>query len=180
MRRRQLLPLIWLMTDERIANLGAAIAALPPRSGIIFRHYTLTSGKRRALFMTVRRIARAQNHVLILASRPAKARQWGADGAHDRSGHASLGWRTAPVHTIRDRIQAQRIGADLVFVSPVRPTRSHPAARTLGRLGFARIAGDIRTRSVVLGGMNREQFERMRALKPYGWAAIDALDPLPN
>jgi thiamine-phosphate pyrophosphorylase len=174
-RHRQPLPRLWLMTDERIEDLVATIAALPRGSGIIFRHYSLPPGERRRLFRTVSRAARAGDHVLVLAARPSLARGWGADGAHDRSGHASAGLRTVAVHTVRERIIAARAKADLILASPVRPTRSHPGGRALGRLGFARVAGPMRSRSIALGGMDGAAFARLRALKPYGWAAIDAL-----
>lgn len=61
-RHRKNMPLIWLMTDERIgeAALLAAVARLPRgRAGIIFRHYRTAPGARRALFDAVREIGRA-------------------------------------------------------------------------------------------------------------------------
>jgi thiamine-phosphate pyrophosphorylase len=173
--RRQPLPRIWLMTDERIDDLDAAIAALPRGSGIIFRHDTLMPQHRRVMFKAVRRTARACGHMLLSADRPGTARQWGADGAHERSARASQGLRTVAVHSVRERIIAARAGADLIFVSPVCPTRSHPGAKPIGRIGFLRIAGPLRHRAIMLGGMNAGRFRRMAALKPYGWAAIDAL-----
>ena len=49
----------WLMTDERMGDrLIGALLALPPGSGVVFRHYSLTEHERRALFAEVRRIAR--------------------------------------------------------------------------------------------------------------------------
>jgi thiamine-phosphate pyrophosphorylase len=165
------------MSDERIGDLIAAITRLPRRSGIIFRHYTLSYAARRALFKAVRRAARAGNHLLILADRPTVARQWGADGAHERSARVSFGLRTVAVHTVRERMIAKRVKAELVFVSPVRTSRSHPGASPLGRLGFARVAGNWRSRSIALGGMNQIEFQKMRALELHGWAAIDALSP---
>jgi thiamine-phosphate pyrophosphorylase len=175
--RRQPLPRLWLMTDERIADLDAAIATLPRGAGIIFRHYTLPPRARRRLFEAIRRTARARRLMLVLADRPAIARQWGADGAHERSARASPGIRTMAVHSVRERIVATRAGADLIFVSPVCRTRSHPAAKPIGRIGFLRIAGPLRHRAIMLGGMNAVRFRTMTSVRPYGWAAIDALSP---
>lgn len=174
MHPRQPLPRLWLMSDDRIGDLVAAVAALPRGSGIIFRHYATPAPARRALFEAVRKIARARRHVLLLAERPAVARAWRADGAHHRSLLQSQGIRTVAAHNVRERILAQRCRADLILVSPVYATRSHPGARPLGRLGFARVTGPMRSRAVALGGMNRREFRAMQALAPYGWAGIDA------
>jgi len=175
MTHRHPLPRIWLMTDARITDLATTIAALPRSSGIIFRHYHLAPGPRRALFKAVAAIARRRRHLLILADRPIRARQWGAAGAHDRSRRVSQGIRTVAVHSVAERIAAQRAGANLIFVSPIFPTQSHEGARTLGpeRLGF--IAGPMRSRTIALGGMSALTMRRLAALKLHGWAGIDAL-----
>src|SRR3546814_6186712 len=49
--RKRPLPRLWLMTDERVDDetLLTAIRRLPQGSGIILRHYTLPTHKRRLL-----------------------------------------------------------------------------------------------------------------------------------
>jgi len=175
MRNRQPLPRIWLMTDERLPDLDAAIAGLPRGSGIVLRHYALKPRNRRALFKHVRRKARARRHLLLLADRPAIARQWGADGAHDQSPQRTRGIRTSAVHSVRERIAARRAGADLIFVSPVYATRSHPGAKALGTLRARQIAGPDWDRTILLGGMTKGRFKKSGRPQAYGWAAIDAL-----
>jgi thiamine-phosphate pyrophosphorylase len=177
MRRRHPLPTIWLMTDERIGDLEAAIAQLPRRSGIVFRHYTLPPSERRALFKRIETLARRYRHVLLLADTPQRARAWGADGAHDRSPRTSRGIRTSAVHNAAERIGANRAKADLIFVSPAFPTRSHPGAATLGPIRLGLVAGRSRSKTIALGGMTTKRAKRLRALKIYGWAAIDAFSP---
>jgi thiamine-phosphate pyrophosphorylase len=173
MHRCHPLPKIWLMTDPRISDLSGAIRRLPRGSGIIFRHYELPRGERRALFRAVKTLA-AGRHVLLLADRPHVARQWGADGAHSRSLHRSQGIRTVAVHSAREAALAKRIGADLIFVSPVFATRSHPDAQAIGAVGLGRIAGQMRGRTIALGGMTAKRAKSLSTLKLYGWAAIDA------
>jgi thiamine-phosphate pyrophosphorylase len=170
MRRRQPLPKIWLMTDPRGGDPVVAVRRLPPRSGIVFRHYDAPD--RRALFRAVKKAAQRAGHVVLLAGPPAKAKAWSADGAHDRSMRASKGLRTVAVHNAREAALARRVGADLIFVSPVFATRSHPGARGLGRIGFGELArGQC---AIALGGMDARRFRSLAALKPYGWAGIDA------
>jgi thiamine-phosphate pyrophosphorylase len=166
--------MIWLMTDERIADLDAAIAALPRASGIIFRHYALDRKARRTLFDHVARKARAGRHLLLLADTPERARQWGADGAHDLSARRSRGLRTCAVHSVGERIAAHRARFDLIFVSPVYSTRSHPGAKGIGLLGARRIAGNEWCLTILLGGMDAKKFRKMRSRPPHGWAGIDA------
>ena len=65
-----------------------------------------------------------------------------------------------------------RARADLVLLSPVFPTRSHPGAATLGPVRFGSMA--LGRRVAALGGMDAQRFKRLRYLGAYGWAAIDA------
>jgi thiamine-phosphate pyrophosphorylase len=167
MRRRQPLPRLWLMTDERQGErLGSALERLPRGSGVVFRHYSLAAGERRALFRKVRAICRARGLLLLVAGRPLP----GADGSHNRR---SAGIRSASAHNLRELRSAERAGADLVFLSPVFPTRSHPSARPLGPQRFALLAHQARVPVIALGGMNEERFRALGGA--HGWAGIEAL-----
>ena len=169
MHRRQPLPRLWLMTDERQGEgLWQALERLPRGSGIVFRHYSLSPASRKALFRNVKGVAR-RRRLLILA---AGAQAWGADGTHGRRRMQRGRLLSAPVHDLREIRAAERAGVDLLFLSPVFPTRSHPGARTLGRMRFASLARQTRLPVIALGGMNER---RARGLQGgYGWAAIDA------
>lgn len=173
MHRRQPLPRLWLMTDERQGDaLWRALDRLPRGAGIVFRHHGLPKAERRRMFERVRRIARAKRMLLLLAGSPQTARAWRADGSH--------GWRparglaSASVHNLREMRRAERIGATLLFVSPVFVTRSHPGAAPLGRIGFGRMAGQTRLPAIALGGMNEARGRLLMDSGAYGWAAIDA------
>jgi thiamine-phosphate pyrophosphorylase len=172
MHRRQPLPRLWLMTDERQKErLWRALERLPRGSGVIFRHYDAPD--RRNIFARVRRLARRRGLVLLLAGSPELARDWGADGSHGRKFKGSTPIRTAPAHDLAEIRRAERSGAELLFLSPVFATRSHPAAKPLGPARFALLSRQTRLPVIALGGMNRR---RARGLAgAYGWAAIDAL-----
>ncbi len=166
------LPRLWLMTDERLGDgLMDAIRALPPGSGIIFRHYSLPLRDRRAVFARIRQLARAGGHCLLWAGSPRQARAVRADGAHGRA----RGAISAPVHSRRERIRAELAGARLLFVSPVFPTRSHPGARALGRVKFGQMTRGTRTPVIALGGMTQTRAKSLSVFDIYGWAAIDGL-----
>jgi len=166
---------MWLMTDERIVDLDQAIAALPRGAGIVFRHHATPARERRQLFDRVRKAARRSGHVLLLADTPALARAWHADGAHHRSRLASVGLRSVAMHDARELAVARRVGADLVFVSPVFATRTHPGAPSLGLVRTGLMIGRWRGRAIALGGMNATSWKSAKALSLYGWGAIDGL-----
>ena len=175
MHRRQPLPRLWMMTDERQGEaLWTGLARLPKSSGVIFRHYSLPPAERRQLFAKVRAVARRKRLVLLLAGPPAKARAWGADGFHGR-------WRrvqglicTSPAHDLAELRDAEDRGVDLVFISPVFATRSHPGENPLGLLKFAALTQHSSVPVIALGGMNPSSAKRLAGLGIYGWAAIDA------
>ena len=179
--RKAPMPKLWLMTDERGGDPVTIARGLPKGSGIVFRHHATPAPERRALFRLVRRIARARRHVLLLAATPAQARAWGADGAHHRSALVSAkgsgDLRSVAVHNRRELVIARRIGADLVFVSPVFPTRSHVGVKGLGVVRFGLLVAKYCRPVIALGGLNVCSFKKLRGMSVYGWAAIDAFKP---
>lgn len=166
-------PRLWLMTDERMPDVIAAVRRLPPGAGIVFRHYATARRERFHLFLTVRRIAKARRLALVSAG----GRLPGADGVHggSRGGLRGGGLRTWPVHDRRQAIAARRAGAAMVFVSPVYPTRSHPNAPALGPMRAATLARGLGMTVIALGGMDRRRWLKVRSCGFDGWAAIDAL-----
>ena len=153
MPRRQPLPRLWLMTDERQGEgLWAALERLPKGSGVVFRHYGLAPAERRKLFERVRRVAKRRRLLLLAGGR--------GNGL------------TASAHTLRELKAAERSGAAVVFLSPAFPTRSHPGARALGPVRFALIARQARIPVIALGGMDARKARRLPHI--YGWAGIDA------
>lgn len=154
------------MTDERMGDgLFAALARLPKGSGVIFRHYSLAKRERAVLLGSVRRIAKARRLTLLVG------------GKHH---HRRCGAITAPVHSIPERIAAERAGVRLLFVSPVFPTRSHLGGRALGRVRFGQIVRGAKAPIIALGGMNPKRARSLSAFKIHGWAAIDAFLPNPS
>lgn len=96
------------------------------------------------------------------------------DGRHGRSGCAGI--TSMPVHGVRELHEAARIGADMVFISPVFPTRSHPGAPALGPLGYRQMAIMAKKRGLTpmaLGGMTRAKAAMLNPCAGYG--AIDGL-----
>ena len=161
MLSRQLLPRLWLMTDERMGDgLLPAIERLPSGSGIVFRHYRQSPIQRRLLFDEVRAIANASGHLLLLAGPADLADDWGADGSHGR-GSAHGGLRSAPAHNLIELRAAERAGAALAFLSPVFATQSHPGTPPLGLAKFSWLARRTRLPVIALGGVTPERGRRL-------------------
>lgn len=180
-RHRKSAPTLWLMTDERVdaGTLLAAAGRLPKgRAGIVFRHYRTDPQDRRALFEALRAIAKRRRLSLLLAGSAREAAAWRADGAHGRDVRRSIRpmLRSAPAHDVREALAAR--GADLCFVSPLFPTRSHPGALVLGRVRFAALARRVDAPVMALGGVSRAHRQIWRSVGADGWAAIDGLTGL--
>ena len=164
MHRRQPLPRLWLMTDERQGErLWRALERLPKGSGVVFRHYGLAPSERRRLFERVRRVAKRRRLLVLAAGDGLKG-----DGVHGGR-HIRF---SASAHSLSELKRAERSGAKLIFLSPAFATRSHPDARPLGPLRFGLLARHARVPVIALGGMDARKARRLPHI--YGWAGIDA------
>lgn len=177
MLQDQSLPDIWLISDKRNdAVLERALKRLPRGSGFIYRHYHLEGPERLARFLHLKRIARACDHIVILADSALTATEWGADGIYGapralnprRGGLLHL----ATAHDLREVGLANRYGFDALLLSPVFGTKSHPGVRVLGPVRFRRLASHSRIPVIALGGLTSH---RAQTLDWPRWAAIDGL-----
>jgi thiamine-phosphate pyrophosphorylase len=169
MPARQTLPRLWLITDERIGDsLEAAIARVPRAGGVVLRHHRSDA----ALGQPVADLCRARGLMLAVAGDVAFARRLGAEMVHNPDDDADGLLVSRSVHSPEEAVTAR--GADLVFVSPVYPTASHPGGAAMGlgaALNLARLAG---VPAIALGGMDRARGAEATAAGFHGWAAIDA------
>ena len=176
MPARQTFPDLWLLSDERNdAGLADALRRLPRGSGFIYRHYHLSPEERVARWFDLRRIARARDHVTILADSALTALEWGADGIYGapRALYPTRDMLTlATAHDLTEIGLANRMNADAVLLSPAFPTGSHPGAPALGPLRFRVLAAHARMPVIALGGMNGHTARRLGWPR---WAAIDGL-----
>ena len=133
-------------------------------------------GWERGIGARVRHSCGQRGHGLLLADDAETARRWGADGVHRRGRSHGAALHSAPVHDVREIGEALRTGATLLFLSPLRATRSHPGQRPLGPTRFAMLARLCRPAKVIaLGGMNRAHVGKWSRSIVHGWAAIAAV-----
>ena len=123
MHRRQPLPRLWLMTDERQGDgLLAALARLPAGAGIVFRHYSLPEAARRALFD---RVADARITACCCSPAPPAQARAGAPTAATAAARAPASEArrsTISCGDPRRRARRRRLALPLAGL----PTRSHP------------------------------------------------------
>jgi thiamine-phosphate pyrophosphorylase len=167
-------PRDWLMTDERMGDrlwdaLGRVTAGA---GGIVFRHYSLEPSQRLDVGRRVAALARQRKLVLAVGRDPLLAEQLGAELIHNPAGPSGLR-RSMAVHDEAEAEAARQAEVDLVFVSPLFATRSHPGAPALGAERAARLAAMAGCAAIALGGMS---FGKFWELGPafHGWAGVDA------
>jgi thiamine-phosphate pyrophosphorylase len=175
-RRRCTHPTLWFFTDFlRLADPLPVIARLPADiAGVVFRHDD--DPARKATLGRVILMCRARRLPLVVAGDaavPAYA------GRHLRRGVGRLmpkqhGWITASAHDRLELRQAARAGADLIFLSPLFASASHPGQKGLGALQWRQLARFSAVPVLALGGVRGLT---LRHLGNFccGAGAIDAL-----
>ncbi|HLO77912.1 MAG TPA: thiamine phosphate synthase [Magnetospirillum sp.] len=160
------MPALTLVTDERrLPDPAAAMAALPPGSAVLFRHYR--AADRAQVARRLAGLARQRRLVFLVAGADWRlAQAVGADGVHLPEGVARAlvapGLRlwcrrgkmlTVACHDRRALARAAALAADGALLSPVFPTASHPGAPVLGATRFALWAARAKLPVVALGGV---------------------------
>ena len=169
MSSRQTLPRLWLFTDQRLGDeLWLCIARLPRGAGVVLRHHQSDA----ILGERVARMCAERGLMLAVAGDVAFARALGAAMVHNPDGEAHGLLVSRSVHGPAEAAAAR--SADLVFVSPVHASASHPGAAALGLDAALELAAIAAVPAIALGGMNRARGQEAVAAGFHGWAAIDA------
>jgi thiamine-phosphate pyrophosphorylase len=182
-RRSAPLPPLWLFTDyRRLRDPRPAIARLPRGlAGVVFRHDE--DPERAALGQAVARMCRDRRLVLVVAGdlRLAAALRAGCHLREGRRpGHVAprRGPITSSAHRAADIARARLAGANLVFLSPVFPTASHPGAKTLGALRWSRLASGAGISMAALGGIDGRSVKRLPRRYCHAVGAIGAMSAI--
>ncbi|MCU0756309.1 MAG: Nudix family hydrolase [Xanthomonadales bacterium] len=127
--------------------------------------------------------------IALLHGTPAEALRLGFDGVHLSGAELMAStalpdtlWRAASCHDAASLRRAVELGCDLLTLSPVQPTATHPGAAVLGWAGFASLlqAADLlpdapfgfRPRVYALGGLCAADLSEAQAQGAHGIAAI--------
>mgnify|MGYP003668749701 CR=1 FL=1 len=182
--RRRGLPLFAFMTDAtRTPDPAKALRLLVPGTMVIFRHYDAPD--RAALGRHLAALARRLGLIFIVAGDRRLAHHLRADGLHLPDGMVRRRGRFAPkgdpwpvsaaAHDGPGLRRAARAGADLVLLSPVFPTASHPGRPALGVWRLAALCRGAAMPVLALGGVTPDQLRRTLSAGAAGVAGIGAL-----
>lgn len=112
------------------------------------------------------------------------AQQLGTSGVHLSEAYAaqceerpSCALLSVACHSDKALQQAARLKADMVMLSPVQPTQTHPDARPLGWEGFAQLATGRAFAVYALGGLRPDDLARAREAGARGIAGMRAFMP---
>ena len=169
MPTRQTLPTTWLFTDRRMGEaLWSAIERVPRGGGVMLRHHgsDVELGERLAAACAVRGL------MLAVAGDVGLSRRVGAAMVHNPDREADGLLISRSVHDRREAEAAR--SADLVFVSPLFATQSHPGAKPLGIERALVLAEQAGLPAIALGGMDAARGEAAIRAGFHGWGAIDA------
>jgi 8-oxo-dGTP diphosphatase len=121
---------------------------------------------------------------VLLNADPASVSACGADGVHLNSTRL-MQTRTRPLpqeffvgascHNELECRQAQAIGADLIVLGPVAPTRTHPGLVPLGWEMFRHLSATAAPAVYALGGLDAGDLPRARAYGAHGVSMISGL-----
>ncbi|HEY8592299.1 MAG TPA: thiamine phosphate synthase [Sphingomicrobium sp.] len=148
MPRRQTSPSRWLLvTDANSAEVLELARQLPAGSGILVLVPLVSSQMLRLRYIA------ALRRLTVTEEAPGAA---------------------ARVHNIKELRRALLRRTDIIMLSPLYPTRSHPDWQPLGRMQAAAVARLGGRRLVALGGMDAKRYARVARLGFSGWAGISA------
>jgi thiamine-phosphate pyrophosphorylase len=177
------MPSLILMTDDvRLADPLPAVLGLPAGAAVILRHYA--TADRRRLARRLIAAARPKGIRVLIAGDARLALAVGADGLHLPAALAARGpgawtrWRrpgwlvTAAAHSPAALRRAKRAGADAALLAPVFRTASHPKARPIGPIRFARWCRESPLPVYALGGVDGARARRLRRAGAVGFAGI--------
>jgi thiamine-phosphate pyrophosphorylase len=147
MRRRQTTPRQWLIVADDGQDVVARATRLPRGGGLLLLQPV------RARTMLRLRVLAGQRGLKIVVEQPRFA---------------------ARIHDSRELRQALLARSELILLSPIHPTGSHPGWKPLPRMRAAALARLAGRRAVALGGMNARRYAKIAPLGFIGWAGISA------
>lgn len=118
---------------------------------------------------------------LMLNADPELLKQVDADGIHLTAARLNQPaqrpvpvdkWLSASCHDAASIVQAENIRADFITLSPVLKTPSHPEVEPMGWHNFNSLTDNAKLPVYALGGINKQQLDRIFGLGGQGLAGI--------
>tara|TARA_Y100000052_G_scaffold27515_2_gene35909 strand:- start:22398 stop:22955 length:558 start_codon:yes stop_codon:yes gene_type:complete len=151
-------PGAWFLTDpQRVPDPVAVIPALPPGTGVIYRHFG--ADDRHQTARALRQACYQSGRVLLIANDPELAVEVRADGLHwpEARAHQARNWQgaflaqTQSAHSPRALREAV---CEAVLFSTVFPSNSPSAGKAIGATRFRTLCRRASKIIYALGGVN--------------------------
>lgn len=170
--------MVFLTDADRVPNPLLIARVLPASAAIVLRDYR--SPNRAGLAAQLKSICDARDLKLLIGADFALAESVGAHGVHlprwfEPERYAPEGMMlSASCHNAKELAQADAMGADVAFLSPVFATASHPGATGFGSEKFLSLAARSPLPVLALGGVNESNAAALTGPNVAGIAAIGA------
>ena len=170
--------LVFMTDQKRIARPDAVIQAMPAGSCVIFRDYE--HPKRAAEARRLCRVASRRGLIFLVANDAPLAAEIGAHGTHlpafslKQTSSRPTGLLSASCHNAEEIKWADEMGVDVILLSPLFKTKSHPGASAMARNVARRLVASTHRPVLALGGVSVVNAKSLGACGFAGIAAIDA------
>ncbi len=182
---------VFFSDQKKVKNIEESIKKLPKNSAIIIREYHLNDKERLRFAKKIVKLTKKRGIKTLIGKNIALAKEIGADGVHFSDfDKLPINLRTNrkfkknfifsySCHSERSLQKAYKINPDMVFISPIFKTTSHPGTKALGLKNLAKIAFKNKNHSYLplkiyaLGGINLVKLKSIRKLPISGFGAID-------
>jgi len=178
----------FFFTDlSKVCDYEKIIEKLPKNSAIIIREYNLDKNSREIFARRISQLARAKSLKIIVGKDFDLAKKIKAHGVHF-SDHDKLPLKflkknqpknfifSFACHNLKSFLKAQKLRPDVIFISPIFATTSHPNGKNIGIRNLSKIIRNHKNKKqilVALGGINSHNIKMLCKLKINGFGAID-------
>ena len=174
------IPYVWFLTDSiKTKNPLDISRKLPFNSGIIIRSYDIKNKEK--IIKNIINLKKRKVHTVLVSGR--HKMHSNVDGAHlpswlNSSFFINKKLISMSAHGARDIRKSINIRADIIFISPIFHTTSHPEEKSLGVIKLGLMAKLFKKPIVALGGINNNNISRLKGLPIIGCAGIDVFNTL--
>lgn len=165
------LPAMFFFTDrKRFDDIFSVISKLPQNSAIIIREYDLNFKEKLDFARKILKITKLKNIKVFVGKDVKLAKKIKADGIHFSDLDKNIKLAKIPknilvsysCHNEKSLALARKIKADLVFLSPIFKTESHPNQKPIGTYLLRKFARQNELPTYALGGINDKNVKLLK------------------
>ena len=174
------IPYVWFLTDSIKTKTPLETSRkLPANSGILIRSYNIQN--KEIIIKNIINLKKRKLHTVLVSGRYKSHSN--VDGAHlpswlNSSFFINKKLISMSAHGARDIRKSINIKADIIFISSVFDTTSHPGGKSIGVIKLGLMAKLFKKPVIALGGINNNNISRLKGLPIIGCAGIDVFNTL--